>query len=65
MVAPVNNDLSDLAVLLDLDHDVSAQRRIAVENVVQLLEMIFNVTPDRRRDLYVTSGVFKFHPLPP
>jgi hypothetical protein len=44
---------------------VSAQRRAAVENVVQLLEVIFNVTPDRGRDLDMTPSVFKFHPLPP
>jgi hypothetical protein len=27
--------------------------------------MIFNVSPNRRRDLDMPPGVFKFHPLPP
>jgi hypothetical protein len=65
MVAPINDDLANLAVLLHIDDYVSAQGRITIENVVQLLEVIFNVTPDRGRDLDMTSSVFKFHPLPP
>jgi hypothetical protein len=33
--------------------------------MIELLEMIFNVTPDRRRHLDVPSSVFKFHQLHP
>jgi hypothetical protein len=31
--------------------------------VIELLEMIFDVPPDRRRDLNVTTRVFKLHQL--
>jgi hypothetical protein len=65
MIAPINDDFTYLAVLFHIDDYVRTEGRITIENVVQLLEVIFNVTPDRRRHLNVTPRVFKFHQLPP
>ena len=61
MLTPRHDDLSDLTVFLDIDDYVRVEGRVAIEDVVQLFEMIFHMTPDCRRDFNMSACVFKFH----
>jgi hypothetical protein len=65
MLTPGNDDFSNLTVFLDIDDYVRVEGRVAVEDVVQFLEMIFHVTPDGRRDFHMSARVFKFHQSSP
>ena len=60
VVAPVNYDLARLPVLLDFQDDVHP-RFGPVENVVQLFELLFDMTTNCRRDFDMTPSVFECH----
>src|SRR5262245_9202046 len=64
MVLPVNDDLSQVAVMFpNAQYDVSSGR--AIEHCVQLPEMICYVFSDGRRNREVAACEFDLHPNAP
>ena len=60
VLAPVNQNLSYLSILLDIYDDVSACSRI-IKNLLYLPEMLFDVISYRRRHFHVPTSVLKLH----
>jgi hypothetical protein len=60
VIAPVNHYFADVAVLFHGDDDVHG-RFGAIENMVKLFEVIFDVLTDCGRDFNVTTSVLKPH----
>jgi hypothetical protein len=64
VVSPEDHELTDVAVLFYRDDYVSRSFR-AVENMIELLKMIFDMLSYAWGDFNVTTRIFKFHQTKP